>query len=287
MRHNGMYGEGLGAEIAAQAGDCDEYAGAALRSAAAIGDSKAVGEDVYSVTIFANELSRDGMSVDLDGMDFANYEKNPVVLYAHDHVGRTESGGLPIGRTLRLARTRDGHIRANFEFLAGDTFSERVRNAWEKGFLRGASIGWRPVETRPYGRGLRAVKSELLEWSIVAVPADPDALRDVYLRVVRAMLNPPPDGLEVGETVIFDHRVESPSPQPSPVEEEGELELVETRRLLTDFRERVSVCTVIYGIGVMDMIRLMQVRQAMGITLTQSREREFPLYMKGMTKVSG
>ena len=26
---------------------------------------------VYSVTIFANELSRDGVSVDIDGMDFS------------------------------------------------------------------------------------------------------------------------------------------------------------------------------------------------------------------------
>ncbi len=221
----------------------------AFRSAAAIGDSRAVGGDLYSVTIFANELSRDGMRVDLDGMDFSNYEKNPVVLYAHDHMGRTESGGLPIGRTVRLARASGGHIRAEFEFLAGDAFAERVRNAWERGFLRGASIGWRPVETQPSGRGVRAVRSELLEWSIVAVPADPDALRDVYLRVVRAMLNPPPDGSEARERVIFDHREGSPSPLPSPIEGEGdfhrreedELDLEETRRLLADFREEVGV----------------------------------------------
>ena len=236
MTHDGIRSGERGAPTAMLSGGGDGYAGVALRSAAVIGDSKAVGEDVYSVTIFANELSRDGMSVDLDGMDFSNYEKNPVVLYAHDHMGRTDSGGLPIGRTLRLARTSDGHIRADFEFLAGDAFAERVRNAWNQGFLRGASIGWRPVETRPSGRGVRAVRSELLEWSIVAVPADPDALRDVYLRVVRAMLNPPPNGEEVGESVIFDHRVgTAESPQ-----DESEFDLNETRRLLTDFRERVS-----------------------------------------------
>ena len=72
--------------------------GMAFRSAAAIGEDRPVDGDVYSVTIFANEMSRDGVSVDLDGMDFSNYEKNPVVLYAHDHTGRTDSGGLPIGR---------------------------------------------------------------------------------------------------------------------------------------------------------------------------------------------
>ena len=222
----------------------NEYAGMPLRSAAAIGNRRTVGEDVYSVTIFANELSRDGMSVDLDGMDFSNYEKNPVVLYAHDHMGRTDAGGLPIGRTLRLARTSGGHIRADFEFLTGDAFAERVRNAWEQGFLRGASIGWRPLETRPSGRGLRAVRSELLEWSIVAVPADPDALRDVYLRVVRAMLNPPSGGANPAESVIFDHRGESALSTPTPAADVGmneeEVDLGETRRLLTNFRERMT-----------------------------------------------
>ncbi len=236
MTHNGTYSEDRRAEANARPGGDDGYTGSAFRSAAAIGESRAVDGDVYSVTIFANELSRDGLSVDLDGMDFSNYEKNPVVLYAHDHMGRTEAGGLPIGRTLRLARTHDGHIRADFEFLAGDAFAERVRNAWNQGFLRGASIGWRPVETRPSGRGVRAVRSELLEWSIVAVPADPDALRDVYLRVVRAMLEPTPDGTERGESVIFDHRGEEGESR----RDRAAFDLDETRRLLADFRERMT-----------------------------------------------
>ena len=146
---------------------------------------------IYSVTIFANELSRDGVSVDIDGMDFSNYRKNPVVLFAHDYSGRTESSGLPIGRTISLGRTQDGRIRADFEFLSGDPFADRVRNAWNRGFLRGASIGWRAIEARPSqrGRGLRVVKSELIEWSIVAVPADPDALRGAYTRIMKALIN--------------------------------------------------------------------------------------------------
>ena len=184
---------------------------------------------VYSATIFANELSRDGLSVDIDGMDFSNYQKNPVVLFAHDYSGRTESSGLPIGRTLRLDRTVDGHIRAEFEFLSGDTFADRVRNAWNRGFLRGASIGWRAIEARPsrLGKGVRIVKSELIEWSIVAVPADPDALRGAYTRVIRALID---DSAEV----------EIPSPlrvrvtRPEPVEglSGPEVDLAETRSLL-------------------------------------------------------
>ena len=173
-----------------------------------LGDHETL-ENVYSATIFANELSRDGLSVDIDGMDFSNYQKNPVVLFAHDFSGRTESGGLPIGRTLRLERTPDGRIRAEFEFLSGDPFADRVRNAWNRGFLRGASIGWRAIEARPNerGRGVRIVRSELIEWSIVAVPADPDALRGAHSRVMRALIDEKGQSEGEGDTgeTVFRH----------------------------------------------------------------------------------
>ena len=176
-----------------------------IRAPVTLGD-RASEDGVSSATIFANELSRDGVSVDIEGMDFSNYEKNPVVLYAHDFSGRTDSGGLPIGRTLGLTRTADGRVRAEFEFLEGDAFAERVRNAWERGFLRGASIGWRPIETLPgargrNGQGARVVRSELIEWSIVAVPADPDALRGAHSRVMRELV-----GEESANTQINTHR---------------------------------------------------------------------------------
>ena len=160
------------------------------RTPVTLGD-RASEDGVSSATIFANELSRDGVSVDIAGMDFTNYEKNPVVLYAHDFSGRTESGGLPIARTLGLTRTANGRVRAEFEFLEGDAFADRVRNAWNRGFLRGASIGWRPIETTPGdgGKGVRVVRSELIEWSIVAVPADPDALRGAHSLIMRELVS--------------------------------------------------------------------------------------------------
>ncbi len=194
--------------------------------------------DVYSVTIFANELSRDGVSVDIDGMDFSNYRKNPVVLFAHDYSGRTESSGLPIGRTVSLGRTHDGRIRADFEFLSGDPFADRVRNAWNRGFLRAASIGWKAIEARPSerGRGLRIVKSELIEWSIVAVPADPDALRSAYTRVMKALIDHSGDEFP-GADHIVRPRIESgagsePVERPHTPIDAMEFDLAETRSLL-------------------------------------------------------
>ena len=196
------------------------------RAAMTLKDPEQIGDNAYSVTIFANEMARDGIGIEPDSIDFSNYEKNPVVLYAHDFMGRTESGGLPIGRTLKLVRTADGQIRADFEFLEGDPFAARVRNAWDRGFLRGASIGWR---TEPTGR---APKSELIEWSIVAVPADPDALRDAYHTVISALIDGPTPYDGHDERVVFDH-----TGRASHAPNADEDPLAETHRLLRQLRD--------------------------------------------------
>ena len=176
-----------------------------ITTAGTLEDVESVG-GVHSATIFANGASRDGVVIDPAGMDFSGYGKNPVVLYAHDLTGRTQSAGLPIGRTRRLVRTADGRLRADFEFLPGDAFADRVRNAWRRGFLRGASIGWRIIESRPSNGSVVVTKSELLEWSIVAVPADPDAVRDAYGRVMRSLLESgeTDSGGDIGKEVIFE-----------------------------------------------------------------------------------
>lgn len=178
----------------------------AITTVGTLEDAGTLENGVHSVTIFANSASRDGHVVEPTGMDFSAYRKNPVVLYAHDLTGRTQSAGLPIGRTRRLVRMSDGRIRAEFEFLPGDAFADRVRNAWRRGFLRAASMGWRAVESRPSGGGVIVTKSELLEWSIVAVPADPDALRDAHSRVMRSLLDAEArdDNDDGGEEVIFE-----------------------------------------------------------------------------------
>ena len=128
--------------------------------------------------------------LDLGGLQFENYRRNPVVMWAHDAVGRSPSGGLPIGRTLSIDRAPDGGIVAEFEFLDDDPFAQRIRNAWDKGFLQAVSISWLPLESRPAANGgLRDIRSELLEWSIVSVPADPDALRESHRRMLNSLLS--------------------------------------------------------------------------------------------------
>ena len=164
----------------------------------------AVGANRRSVTIAANNRARATPELELSGLRFDNYRRNPVVMWAHDAVGRSPSGGLPIGRTLSINRAPDGGIVAEFEFLDDDPFAQRIRNAWDKGFLQAASISWLPLESRPAANGgLRDIRSELLEWSIVSVPADPDALRESHRRMLNSLL-------------IDDTRAADTPPTPSP-----------------------------------------------------------------------
>ena len=175
---------------------------------------ESLGRDQYRVTISANGKVRQPPELDLGGLSVDNYLRNPVVMWAHDAVGRSPSGGLPIGRTTSLTKTDDGRIVADFEFLADDGFAQRVKNAWDRGFLRAASISWMPMESVPVEGGeWHDTRSELLEWSIVSVPADPDALRESHRLMVDSLilgvggegLVPEPDGGD-GRTHGGDHQ---------------------------------------------------------------------------------
>jgi hypothetical protein len=142
----------------------------------------------YRATIYVNERARQGPDLILGGLNTENYLRNPVVLWAHDMVGKSASGGLPIGRTKKMSAL-DGKIEVDFEFLPGDPFADRVRNAWDKGFLQAASVSWIPVESEQGEDGnQRDIRSDLLEWSIVSVPSDPDAVRKAHARLMERVM---------------------------------------------------------------------------------------------------
>ena len=103
------------------------------------------------------------------GMDLANFEKNPIVLFNHEH----ES---PIG-TARVWVEGE-------KLLMEPVFSDASETAREtaalvrQGVLKAVSIGFMPLEVEPNDSGgFDITKSELLEVSIVSVPMNPEAIR--------------------------------------------------------------------------------------------------------------
>ena len=105
-----------------------------------------------------------------------NYLKNPVVMWGHSYYQPSDV----IGRTVNL-ETSDGGITADFELrpAANDQDPQNiVRLLWDGGWVRTASIGFRPIEMQPNEYGGNDITAwELLEWSLVPIPANQDALR--------------------------------------------------------------------------------------------------------------
>ena len=132
---------------------------------------RAVDEDIFEVTIYANAVARDGINLHLDGLDRTNYDKNRVVLFAHN------SRELPIGESLEIIE-KDEKLRSRFRFLDSHQKARDVAASWREGGIGAASLSWIPGEWTIDDDGvLHDITSEMIEWSIVSVPADPDALR--------------------------------------------------------------------------------------------------------------
>jgi HK97 family phage prohead protease len=108
-----------------------------------------------------------------DGWDLSNFKRNPIALFGH-------RSDFPIGKWNNL-RVVDKQLRGDLE-LAPQGTSQRIdeiRGLVDAGILRAVSVGFRPIESKPReksGLGVFWTKAELVETSLVAVPANPNAL---------------------------------------------------------------------------------------------------------------
>lgn len=125
-------------------------------------DIQRLGDGRYSAVIAVNDDVGDGYPIQIRTMDIDTYMKYGSVLYAH------ESWEDPIGRTTKLYYDDRNRLIAEFEFSKQNARADEKKNLWDQGHLRSASISARPMDD---GR------HRLVEWSIVSVPADTDAVR--------------------------------------------------------------------------------------------------------------
>lgn len=132
-----------------------------------------LGDRDIGLIISTESPDRDHDIITADGWQLKNYRKNPIVLYAHDY------HGLPVARAKKIM-TGEGQLRVIDEFAPADVnpMAETVFQLIKRGFLNAASVGFMPIkwsfnETRV---GYDFEETELLEHSIVPVPAHPEAL---------------------------------------------------------------------------------------------------------------
>jgi len=130
------------------------------------------------VTVSTRTQDRAGDVLEPAGAELDAYRRNPVVLWAHTY------GTPPVAKTLWIKRDGD-RIIAKPQF-ARTPMAEEIFGLYAEGFLNAWSVGFLPHETEPIVEtdddgqrrfvGYRVVRWELLEYSAVPVPANPDAL---------------------------------------------------------------------------------------------------------------
>jgi HK97 family phage prohead protease/HK97 family phage major capsid protein len=110
-----------------------------------------------------------------DGWELKAFSRNPIALFNH-------APGFPVGRWRDL-RVEDGALRGYLELAPEGTSSriDEIRKLVEAGILRAVSVGFRPIEHEPLDaraphQGSRFTKQELIETSLVSVPANSNAL---------------------------------------------------------------------------------------------------------------
>jgi HK97 family phage major capsid protein/HK97 family phage prohead protease len=126
-----------------------------------------------------DSIDRMGDSIHTSGWDLSEFtnEKNPIALFNHN-------SNFIIGRWQDV-RVEKNTLRGRLVLATKDT-SARVREIHkliEQGILKAVSVGFRDLQSEPLktadGRalgGLRYLRPHLVEASLVAVPANPNAL---------------------------------------------------------------------------------------------------------------
>jgi HK97 family phage prohead protease/HK97 family phage major capsid protein len=108
-----------------------------------------------------------------DSWDLASFQKNPIALFNHN-------SNAPIGKWTRV-RVVDKQLRGHLELAPAGTSDriDEIRKLIDAGILRAVSVGFRPKESKPRPEsdyGVFFTKAELVETSLVSVPANPNAL---------------------------------------------------------------------------------------------------------------
>ena len=123
------------------------------------------GGNIIGAVATTDTPDRDGEILSIEGWELDNFIKNPVLLWGHD------SRALPIGKVSNLRRVKNSLLfDAQFAVEEND-FAAKVSKLVAGGYLNTFSVGFLPKQKE----GDRYTKQELLEISVVNVPANPEA----------------------------------------------------------------------------------------------------------------
>ncbi len=155
------------------------------------------GRPTSTAVITSAVEDRDGDTVHTDGMIVSeSYRKHPIVMPMHMY------REFPIGFTEKLTQYKN-HAVAKWQWLTDepDTDGQKFYGLWKNHVLNCVSIGFVPKRWEPKkdSWSYDFLAWELLEHSVVNIPANPDALRTdgvkEYLRAAGEMIFSGPSSL--------------------------------------------------------------------------------------------
>lgn len=131
------------------------------------------GAERYTFTASTDSVDRESDVIDPRGWALDDFKRNPVILWAHDHTRP------PIGKATSVGVTGN-KLKVEIVFTPESANPEgaRVRELVDAGFLKAVSVGFRPLKYtfNAERQGYDFAEQELLEVSVVPVPANPEAL---------------------------------------------------------------------------------------------------------------
>jgi HK97 family phage prohead protease/HK97 family phage major capsid protein len=134
------------------------------------------GGDPHEFTMSDGSVDRMGDAIEPNGWKLDNFRNNPVALFGHNP-------GFPIGKWSEVT-IRDDKLIGRLSLI--NPVSDRMREihaAVDAGVLRAVSVGFHSIKHQPLEGsktgGYHFLEQELVECSLVSVPANPNALATV------------------------------------------------------------------------------------------------------------
>ena len=129
-------------------------------------------KEVYRFCISSQEIDRDGDIVIQSGIKYDDYINNPVVFWGH------EWDSVPIGKVVAVTYD-ETELKTYADVILGSTTrAQEIETLVKEGIIQATSIGFR-IKDWDYDEELDAFvmkETELLELSLVGLPANPDAV---------------------------------------------------------------------------------------------------------------
>jgi HK97 family phage prohead protease len=146
-----------------------------------VDEIKTVGDESDRTELFVistGAVDRDGDTINPKGWMLDNFAKGGSILFGH------KQSELPVATPVKTF-VQGGKLMGSAKFASaedGNPFADSVYRMVKAGFLRSASVGFLPhdfeiSERTDMSVGFDFLKQELLEWSVVPVPANPEAVR--------------------------------------------------------------------------------------------------------------